>query len=51
MNLVRVFFSKIWALFFEFWKKAGESSSPSPPPSSYAPAKEKYDGAFESDFK
>ena len=33
MNLVRSFFHKFSALFFKFWKRAGETS----PPSSYAP--------------
>ena len=40
MNLVRAFFPKISALFFKFWKRAGETFPPPIPPSSYAPEKE-----------
>ena len=35
MDKIRAFFSKIRALFSNFWKRAGETSPP-PPPSSYA---------------
>ena len=31
MNLIRAFLPKIRALFFKFWKRAGETSSPQPP--------------------
>ena len=36
MNLIKAFLPKIMALFFKFWKRAGETSPF--PPYSYAPA-------------
>ena len=50
MNLIRAFFPKIKALFFKFWKRAGETSPPSP--FSYAPdvGEENTEGAAQKCF-